>query len=217
MVRKLTFVAVMSVVGVGSVVGQTSLSLVGYGTGGDGVDSLTFPGLNVQYVKDDRPYFDFSWIKGSESKLLRDFSAIDVGYTFVIGRSIVPPPMTMPLSLTTFVGLNRSFVCPDLEENKDGCSDDDFEEDWASFGILFGNPSVNSWKYGLKVYVATEDGGVLERGDADVEATVMNTNLFNRKYSFRANYRFRRHGDSGGEGYLESLYPRITLMFGKVF
>lgn len=181
------------------------------------MDSLTFPGLNFQYVKDDRPYFDFSWIKGSESKLLRDFSSIDVGYTFVIGRSVVPPPMSMPLSLSTFVGLNRSFVCPDLEENKDGCSEDDFEEDWASFGILFGNPSVNSWKYGLKVYVATEDDGVLERGDVDVEATLMNTNLFNRKYSLRASYRFRRQGDSEDEGYSESLYPRVMLMFGKVF
>lgn len=181
------------------------------------MDSLTFPGLNFQYVTDDRPYFDFSWIKGSESKLLRDFSSIDVGYTFVIGRSVVPPPMSMPLSLTTFVGLNRSFVCPDLEENKDGCSEDEFEEDWASFGILFGNPSVNSWKYGLKVYVATEDDGVLERGDVDVEATLMNTNIFNRKYSLRASYRFRRQGDREDEEYSESLYPRITLMFGKVF
>lgn len=213
----LIFRALVSVLFVASAVGQTSLSLVGYGTGGDGVDHGTFPGLNVQYVKDDRPYFDFSWIKGKEAKLLRDFISIDFGYTFVIGRSVVPPPISMPLSLSSFVGLNRSFVCPDTEEYRDGCGDEDLEEDWASFGILFGNPSVNSWKHGIKVYVATEDGGVLQRGDVDVEVSVMNTNLFNRRYSFRASYRFRRQEDSGDEDYLESLYPRITLMFGRVF
>ena len=217
MSRKLIFSTFVSVLLFGSAVGQTSLSLVAYGTGEDGVEHRTFPGLNFQYVKDDRPYFDFNWIKGSESKLFRDFISIDVGYTFVIGRSIVPPPISMPLSSTWFVGLNRSFVCPDTDENKCGYSEDDFEEEWVSFGTLFGNPSANSWKYRIKVYVAREDGGVLERGDVDVEATVMNTNLFNRKYSFRASYRIRRQGDSGDEGYSESLYPRITLMLGRVF
>ena len=207
----------VSVLLVSSIFGQVSISVVAQGTGGEGVDHGTFPGLNIQYLNEGKTYFDFSWIKGNESELLWDSISIDVGYTFVVGRSVVPPPSSIPLSLSSFVGLSKSFICSDYQKNNDGCKDDEFEEDWASFGFWFAHPSEDSWKYGLKAYVATKDGGVLERGDVDLEMSVMNTNVFNRKYSCRASYRFRRHGDSGGEGYLESLYPRFTLTFGKVF
>lgn len=210
MFRKLIFGAVFSVLVVGSAVGQTALSLVGYGTGEDGVEHGTFPGLNVQYHKEFKPYFDFSWINGNESKLFWDYISIDVGYTFAVGDF-------SPLSITSFIGVAGSIVCPDFDENKKGCSDNGLEEDWTSIGFWFAHPVDHSWKTGLKAYFATSDGGVLQRGDVDVEIAIMHTNLFNKKYSFRASYRFRRHGNSGGEGYLESLYPRITLMFGKVF